>query len=67
LRPSSGARKAFRAFLRNDAGSELMEFALVLSLFSVVALLELQRISQTANYQVGNNQNAFSTSLVNGP
>jgi hypothetical protein len=44
-----------------------MEFALVLSLFSVVALLELQRISQTANYQVGNNQNSFSTSLVNGP
>jgi len=66
-RSSHGPWRKLQAFLRDDAGSELAEFALVLSLFSVVALIELQRISQTANTQVGNNENTFSTSLVNGP
>jgi len=55
------------ALLRDESGSELAEFALVLSLFSIVAIVAMQNIEKSANSTVGGNEGNFSGALVNAP
>lgn len=54
------------AFLRDDCGSELTEYALVLSLFALIGLVAAQVLATTANTQVENNQTNYTNAFVNG-
>jgi Flp pilus assembly pilin Flp len=55
-----------RAFVRDDRGSELVEYSLALAFFAVIAIVGMQLIPKTANTQVTTDDNNFSQSLANG-
>jgi Flp pilus assembly pilin Flp len=57
---------SLRRLLRDDSGSEVLEFALALTFFAVVAIVGFHFIPQAANAQATTDQTNFSQSLANG-
>jgi Flp pilus assembly pilin Flp len=51
---------------RDESGSEIVEFALVLTFFALVAITALVAIPTIATTQTNTNDNNFSQSLANG-
>jgi len=66
-RSSSSLQDAVYAFLGDDSGSELAEFAYVLAFFSLIALISLQHIAQTGNGTIVNTEGNFSNSIELAP
>jgi uncharacterized membrane protein len=54
------------ALLRDDCGSELTEYALVLSVFALLGLVAAQVLAVTANTQVETDQTNYTNAFVNG-
>jgi Flp pilus assembly pilin Flp len=54
------------ALLRDDCGSELTEYALVLSVFALVGLVAAQLLAVTANTAVETDQTNYTNAFVNG-
>lgn len=54
------------AFLRDDCGSELTEYALVLSVFALIGLVAAQVLAATANTAVETDQTNYTNAFVNG-
>jgi Flp pilus assembly protein TadG len=54
------------AFFRDDRGSEVVEYALVLSVFALLSLVSMQAIAETANARVQTDQNSYAGAFVNG-
>ncbi len=52
--------------LRDDCGSELTEYALVLSVFALLGLVAAQVLAVTANTQVETDQTNYTNAFVNG-
>ncbi len=52
--------------LRDDCGSELTEYALVLSVFALVGLVAAQLLAVTANTAVETDQTNYTNAFVNG-
>jgi Flp pilus assembly pilin Flp len=59
------AETAVRLF-HDESGSEIVEFALVLTFFAVVAITALVAIPTIATTQTNTNDNNFSQSFANG-
>ena len=55
----------WRAFLKDDGGQELAEFALVLSAFSIIAMVSFALIAAVANGQINMSQSNLSNAAVN--
>ncbi len=53
------------AFLRDEGGQELAEFALVLSAFSIIAMVAFALIASVANGQMNTQQNSLNNAAVN--
>ncbi len=53
-------------FLRDDSGSELVEYALVLTLFTLISLVTVQAMAVTGNAQVENDTTNYTNAFVNG-
>jgi Flp pilus assembly pilin Flp len=53
-------------FFRDDGGSELAEYALVLSLFAVVSLVAAQAMATKANARVETDETNYTNAFVNG-
>jgi Flp pilus assembly pilin Flp len=53
-------------FLSDDAGSELVEYALALAFFAIVAIVGMNVIPKAAVSQVTTDDTNFSQSLANG-
>jgi hypothetical protein len=56
---------AWNAFLSDDGGQELAEFALVLSAFSIIAMVCFALISTMANGTLNTQQNSLNNAAVN--
>ncbi len=54
------------ALLRDDCGSELTEYALVLSVFALIGLVAAQVLAVTANTAVETDQTNYTNAFVNG-
>jgi Flp pilus assembly pilin Flp len=54
------------AFLLDDSGSELAEYALVLSAFTVIAVLAVRVLGTTGNAQVESDENSYTNAFVTG-
>ena len=54
------------SFWRDETGSELAEYALVLTCFALVSILAMQLIDTKANAVVETNETSYTNSLVNG-
>jgi hypothetical protein len=55
----------WRAFLRDESGQELAEFALVLTAFSILAMGAFAIISAIASGQMNAQQSSLDNSAVN--
>ncbi len=55
----------WRAFLSDESGQELAEFALVLSAFSILAMGAFFIISAIANNQLNTQQTSLNNAAVN--
>jgi len=53
-------------FFRDDRGSELAEYALVLSLFAVISLVAAQQLATKANARVETDETNYTNAFVNG-
>jgi Flp pilus assembly pilin Flp len=53
-------------FIRDERGSELAEYALVMTAFTLISLAAIHLIGSTANQQVESDSNNFADSLANG-
>jgi Flp pilus assembly pilin Flp len=53
-------------FLRDDSGSELVEYALVLALFTLISMATVQVMAVTGNAQVENDSTNYTNAFVNG-
>ncbi len=53
------------AFLKDEGGQELAEFAIVLSAFSIIAMVAFALISSVANGQMNTQQNSLNNAAVN--
>jgi Flp pilus assembly pilin Flp len=53
-------------FLRDDSGSELAEYALVLSAFTIIALVAVNVLGKTGNAQVENDETNYTNAFVAG-
>ena len=53
-------------FVRDDRGSEILEYALVLSLFALICIVTINLMGVSANKSVETNQTNFTNSFVNG-
>jgi len=53
-------------FLRNDDGSELTEYALVLSLFAVASIVTVQLLASTGNARVESDETNYTNAFVVG-
>ncbi len=58
--------RTLHEFLLDDRGSELAEYALVLSVFAVASILTVQLIASTANSRVETDETNYSGAFVNG-
>ncbi|HMD01877.1 MAG TPA: hypothetical protein VKG44_02815 [Candidatus Baltobacteraceae bacterium] len=54
-------------FLKDESGQELAEFALILSAFSVIAMVSFAFLASTANLQMNAQQNSVNNAAVNIP
>ncbi len=66
LSPAQPLRNAAVRFLSDDAGSELVEYALALAFFAIVAIVGMNVIPKAAVSQVTTDDTNFSQSLANG-
>jgi Flp pilus assembly pilin Flp len=55
-----------RDLLADECGSEIAEYALVLALFSIVAILGVETLSLVANNNVESDSTNFSNSMAVG-
>jgi Flp pilus assembly pilin Flp len=53
-------------FLRDDGGSELVEYALVLSVFALASIATVQLIATTGNARVDNDETNYTNAFVVG-
>jgi len=53
-------------FLRDDSGSELAEYALVMTAFTVIALVAINVLGKTGNAQVESDETSYSNAFVAG-
>jgi Flp pilus assembly pilin Flp len=53
-------------FWHDQGGSELAEYALVLTCFALVSILAMHLIDTKANAVVESNETSYTNSLVNG-
>jgi Flp pilus assembly pilin Flp len=53
-------------FLLDDSGSELAEYALVLTAFTLIAMAAVDVLGQTGNAQVENDETSYSNAFVAG-
>jgi len=53
-------------FLRDERGSELAEYALVLSVFALASIITVQLMSSTANARVETDETNYTGAFVNG-
>jgi Flp pilus assembly pilin Flp len=60
------ARELFVRLLRDESGSEIVEYAMALAFFGIVAIASLYFIPTVANNQVTTDDNNFSQSIANG-
>jgi Flp pilus assembly pilin Flp len=51
---------------RDENGSELAEYALVLTCFALISIIAMQLIETTANAQVENDETNYTGAFVNG-
>ena len=54
------------AFLRDETGSELVEYGLALAFFALIAIVGMHVIPHAAQTQVTTDDTNFSQSLANG-
>ncbi len=59
--------RLFRDFARDESGSEMAEFALVLAIFSLAALIGWGAIASAASYRENSMQNNMSSVVVTPP
>jgi Flp pilus assembly pilin Flp len=57
----------FREFLKDDAGAEIVEFAIVLASFTVITMSAISVLGNAASYGINLNQNSLSAGAVNPP
>ena len=53
------------AFLRDEGGQELAEFAIILSAFSIIAMAAFAFLATAANGQMNTQQNSLNNAAVN--
>jgi Flp pilus assembly pilin Flp len=53
-------------FVRDDCGSELAEYALVISLFALISLVAAQQMATKANARVETDETNYTNAFVNG-
>jgi len=53
-------------FVRDESGSELLEYALVLSLFALICMLTVNLMGVKANNNVEIDQTNYTNAFVNG-
>jgi Flp pilus assembly pilin Flp len=53
-------------FARDDRGSEILEYALVISLFALVCMVTINLMGVTANKRVETDQTNYTNAFVNG-
>jgi len=53
-------------FLRDECGSELAEYALVMTAFTLLGIAAVKLLGSTANAQVETDENSYTNSFVNG-
>jgi Flp pilus assembly pilin Flp len=54
------------AFFRDEAGSELIEYAIVLSCFAIVGIFAMHLLATNANASVEKDETNYTNALVNG-
>jgi len=56
-----------RDFLIDDAGAEVVEFAIVLATFTIITMSAVSVLGQTAANSVNNDSNALTNGALNPP
>ena len=54
------------SFLRDDSGSELVEYAVVLVCFALASILAMHLIGTRANAVVESDETSYTNALING-
>jgi hypothetical protein len=57
----------FREFLIDDAGAEIVEFAIVLATFTVITMSAISILGSAASAGINADQNSLSNGAVNPP
>jgi len=60
------ARARATAFFLDDSGSELAEYALVLTAFTLIAIVAVQALGTTGNAQVESDETNYANAFVAG-
>jgi Flp pilus assembly protein TadG len=56
-----------REFLLDDAGAEVVEFAIILSSFTIITMLAVGYLGNVASTQVNNDANGLSNGALTPP
>jgi Flp pilus assembly pilin Flp len=56
----------WRSLFRDEAGSEIVEYAIVFAVFAAAGIAAIQALSVTGNRTVETNETNFTNSFVNG-
>jgi Flp pilus assembly pilin Flp len=56
-----------REFLYDDAGAEIVEFAIILASFTLIAMSAVSFLGTTANTNIGNDTYSLSNGALNPP
>ncbi len=59
-------REIVIALLRDESGNELVEYAIVLSVFALASILTVQIMGSTANSKVEIDETNYTNAFVNG-
>jgi len=57
----------FREFLRDDAGAEVVEFAIILASFTIITLAAVSYLDLQAQLGVNNDSNSLSNGALSPP
>jgi Flp pilus assembly pilin Flp len=57
----------FREFLIDDAGAEIVEFAIILASFTIITLSAVSYLGATASSRVGTDSYSLSNGALNPP
>jgi Flp pilus assembly pilin Flp len=60
-------RLRLREFLNDDAGAEIVEFAIILASFTIIAMSAVSFMGTTANSNIGNDTYSLSNGALNPP